>query len=151
MTVISSSSLLVSCSDKKYEYTDACSKQDFTTAHHILQEMKVDINHKSAELKTREKNSKLPVIYQEYVDALMYVYGEELKFLLDQDNPQTEKRIKVLNTELSGEVYSLMTTFDGLAREYPDKQPFYNLKDNLIARMNKLASFYQSVKDVQNE
>ena len=149
IAIVGGISAVINYTEKSNSYVTACSDLDFTSAHKILQEIKIDINHKSAEMTESEKIKDLPALYQGYIDALLYVYGEEFKYLLDQNDPQAERRIYVLETEFGGEAKTLLTTFDGLARNYfldSDKQPFYNLRDNLMTGVQKLSDYIMSVQ-----
>lgn len=90
-------------------YKKACEELDFVKAHEILNKLRdVFINDGLSKLGTLKSQPPCMVVdikgYKNYVDADLYIFQEEVAFLLGLDNPDAETKIfkLLLDTPLDG-------------------------------------------------
>ncbi len=104
--------LLASCSED-LDYRTAVRERDFVKAHTILNKMEDKLNDFYENNEMVKDNAftgsdysnyhKFEKMCQNQIDAICTVYGEEMKYLADTNEPDVEQRLMVLYRDASND------------------------------------------------
>lgn len=142
--------LLAGCS-VDLDYRKAVSNNDFEKAHTILRKMEDKLNDFYENNEMTEDNwftggtdysnyHKFEKLCQNQIDAICFVYGEEMKYLADTNEPNVKQRITVLYQDASNDA-------DRIANKLRNesKDAAYEVRRNFEENMRNIESVLNSI------